>query len=290
MISAMRTLPSIILALFAVPAMSQITPEREPEAQSHFTAPPLTALSPPQSLQLYSKPYTSLSEVQQWRMRIHGLRYVMLHPKVWGERVIERTENRQIVPMKPFVLRSSESDSYRLRTVNMNLAFRKFMGAIAAKRPHDTDGLLEIGLAGELKPGEPGKLPLVDRGYVVRLSSVPSMPSGLYYRSLSTYELLQKAAVAPLALGKRSKLRLSVDSEGVLVMLDDTKFISFKGKDIDKGLVSLRSGWYPTIIKNLEIIGEVSEAGNASTLVENGILTSLPRGKKEPAFHEKSVS
>lgn len=252
----------------------------------------LSSLVPPHQLELYHKPYSEISDRQQWRMRIHGLRHAMLHPLVWGTRKSERTENRRIIPLKAFILRSSEDPAYSLRSVEIEFEFERIPPDGLLAHPRDYDPLLEVGFHGEFRRGEPGALPLLDRGYVIRLSGIPGLESGVFYRSMSTYEKLLAADTPPVAGGRKYLIRLETDGAGCRLSIDGKQVLEYAGEGLDRGFVSLRSGWHPLGISRLEVRGTKVSAEKSHDVIESGLVPAFPEAfrKVEPALKTLPVS
>jgi hypothetical protein len=276
--AALLCLPIPSIGIASAATQDRLTEKNSVEAESN--------LIPPSNLPLYEKPFSSLTEREQWRIRIHGLRDAMLHPSVWGTLKSEQTENRQIVPMKRFFLRSSESPAYRMQTFVLGFNFRKIGPGMIERFPRDNDPLIEIGLGGAFERGEPSGRPLVDRSYVLRISGIPSIPSGLYYRSLSKYVLVSAAAQPLIEAGKRYQLEVSTTAKRLVVTINGARFVDESVKNLDRGLVSVRSGWCPLKVSKLEVAGRdpkgsQKESGllvppSGSKKIEPGLLKNVP--------------
>lgn len=230
-------------------------------------------LMPPANLELYHRKFDKLSDSEQWRVRIHGIRYAALHPLVWGGRRSEKTENRRIVPIKTFFLRSSEDESYRLRGLDLRFRFKaESDGGMLGTDSRDP--VIEVGFGGAFQKGAPGDRPLIDQGYVLRLSAFPGIESGLYYRSQSKYALLVPAAaeLARLEVGLDYKLALTVDREGASVLLNGRPLLSHRKPGMDRGLVSLLSSWHPITPRNLKVAGISEINGVREECLESGLI------------------
>lgn len=204
------------------------------------------------------------------RVLIHGLRTAPLHPAVWGENTIDRTDSRNIVPMKRYYFRPSERDDFELEEIVVNFAFSKVKERGLKKSPSQYTPLLDIEFAGTYEREEGAEIPGVDRTNVARISASPFLPSGIFFRSRIRYLSLSPAAIPVLETGQDFSLRLHTSSQKTTVILGTNPFAEVAG-NFRKGLVSLRTDWSPLSISSLEVRGSVLENGARKPIIQSGL-------------------
>ena len=80
------------------------------------------ALLPPARESIYSKDPSKLNASERWQVMIHGLRMAPLDPRVWGIRSSERTANRRLVPMRPYILRASATPRFFFEEIDITIS------------------------------------------------------------------------------------------------------------------------------------------------------------------------
>ncbi len=216
-----------------------------------------SVLVPPiYSKKLYNSDFKSLKRDLQWRILIHGIRNVALHPEVWGVRHKDRTINRALIPMRPFFLRDSEKNYFRLREIFIKLKFKKTSDYNARVAPERYTGLLDIGFNQEFNKGEPGNVPDRDEGYVFRVSASPALKPGFYYRVRQKYlKLSEKIGKGIFLTNKVFSIKLIVKKNEAKFYKNEKLLESITGTNLDKGLVSINTDWLPAYIEELKVKG-----------------------------------
>lgn len=246
----MRTLllPAIVLLwLLSRPASAQ--GEAPPP-------PPFLPLPAAELLALYERPFTSLTESQQWRIRIHGVRLTPLHPVVWGALRRERTDNRRLVPIKRFFLRASAESDFALSEARIHFAFRPANPRYMAKMPHQKDPVFEIGFGGRFAEERLIDPPLMDRFYALRLSAFERVRSGLFIRDQEEFEPRDLTMAPRLEVGRPYTVLLQGDSSGVRILLDGHEIARLPDESAARGLIYLQTSWHPITLTELTITGD----------------------------------
>ena len=232
----------------------------------------------PQILDLYNRPFNSLTEREQWRIRIHGLRLSPLHPEIWGALKRERTENRQLVPIKRYFLRDSESADFKLNEIKVKFKFKAEGARYMAKMPHQKDPVFEIGFGGVFREHALVELPDEDLATVLRLSAFQPLGSGFYERRIERMTEVAPATPKLLAVGTSYEVRLICGARGVQVWLDGQPISQITRADACRGLVHLQTSWHPVYVEDLQIIGETDDAKNTrrtSRVVYSGLVAGV---------------
>lgn len=216
---------------------------------------------PPHNNELYKKDRSLLNDSEYWRIKIFGLRMVPLDPEVWAIRKIDRTDNRRLVPIRPYYLRVSEDPTFALDTIDLTFQLSKVSSQEAIRVPFRRDALLEIEFAGKFAEGRPFSEPLEDEAYGLRLSAFPAMPAGFYFRSRTEYRMLKEFSPNQIVSGRDSKVAVSLTDRNVQVSLDGQILGELSGANLRHGLVSFETGWHPVAITELVIAG-VSQGGD----------------------------
>lgn len=220
-----------------------------------LTAQADSILLPPKYLPLYEKSFSQLNPSEQWRVRIHGLRLAPLHPAVWGIRRSEKTENRRLVPIRPFYLRASEDKDFVVESINLLFSFKKVAKEAASRNYHDKDSVFDVGFSGRYREGLPLAGPLEDTSYVLRLTAFDDFISGLYFRSQTKHVLVKEAAVKSLETNLSYSLSLSFQPETVTAVLNGQPFMQFRQESVNKGLIYLITSWNAINLDQLEVKG-----------------------------------
>ena len=241
-------------------------------AEAHPAKGDSVLLAIPKNLKAYNTPYEQLSAKAKWGLKRHALRYAMLHPKVWGLIRINKTQNRTLVPIRPFYLRASENKNFRLKTIELDFEFHKAKKNYMKQVPHLKDPVLEIGLNQSYIPVPLQKDGKENKGYAFRLSAFPQVQSGIYFHSRGTYVKTQNATSNFLKVGTPYKVRLEVTPENTSLFINDSLFAELKDKDLSTGLVSLQTSWHPIKLKKLNVQGLLLTNGKASSVNLSGLV------------------
>jgi|GEM_PF-1525030 len=217
----------------------------------------------PTNLSNYQRPFDELSRLAQWRIMIHGLRDAPLDPRVWGIRVVDRSENRQLVPMRPFFLRASEQADFQLDKVLIDFKFRRVGKGMMHRRPDTYTPMIDIGFSGVYKKGAPGERALKDSSYLVRLSGSPLFDSGLFYSSHGKLAPIIVEEQLNLEAGDNYRVELLFDKNQLRLLLNNQELLVHSGKDFRTGLVSLTTDWHPAKIEKLHLTGSLSSTGES---------------------------
>jgi len=225
----------------------------------------------PRDIGVYDKDISSLNHKQQWRVKIHGLRMAPLHPGVWGVRKIDRTENRQLIPIRPFFLRISEDPNFIAEKITLWFMFERAKKKHIVKLPERKAPVLDIGFSGEYEKGLPGGRALRDRGYTARLTGYPRLASGIYYRSHTKFKLQAKGSFPLLETGREYKMELRLMEQMTVVILDEKPFAAIEGRH-KNGLISLTTSWLPITISHLEVKGIIRKKGKEIPVTQSGLV------------------
>ncbi|RMG43479.1 MAG: hypothetical protein D6719_03705 [Candidatus Dadabacteria bacterium] len=228
-------------------------------------------LTAPSYLQLYQKPFSELNRRERWKIKKYGLRFAPLDPAVWAIRNFDRTDNRTIVPMRPYYLRASALKDFQAESIVVNFKFKRLEKQKEFKAPHFYDPVLDISFAGKYR--RPDKLSLIDReeGYLVRLSAFTDFTAGFYYRIGMNYVLIRKLVLPQLETGKKYRAKLLISSNEATLFLNEQPVGSIEGKDLNSGLISLTTGWHPLKIDRLEIGGFTVNSGKIKRVKYSGL-------------------
>ena len=218
------------------------------------------------------KPRNLLTEKEWWKIRIFGLRMAALDPKIWGILVSDRTDNRQLVPMRPYYLRASEDKSFRIEEISFKFKFQFANPGSLERSAHVKESILEIGFSEIISN-------VSSKGKALRLSAFPAVKTGLYERSESTYKSVELAK-ENLLTGTDYKIHLQFKDNRLDVSLNDLPYLRLESSGLKEGMISLRSGWNPASIHDLQIKGRVNNEENfeASGIVE---VNKKPASKKQ---------
>lgn len=210
----------------------------------------------PQNLKIWDK--KKLSDRESWPIKIHGLRMAPLHPSVWGALRSDRTENRRLVPIKPYYLRVSDDRDTAIDRVFLRFSFKRTSGDTAFKNYHAKDSVFDIGFGGSFTPGHSLERPLRDESYVLRLSGFEPAPSGIYFRSHTKFAKIAKPQLI-LPSGVEHQVELNFRPERTTVFLNGAIFLELDRADLGAGLFYLQTSWNPVKIDELIIEGRTGE-------------------------------
>ncbi|MDC0357698.1 hypothetical protein OAO01_02705 [Oligoflexia bacterium] len=226
----------------------------------------------PKHLELYSKNTKSLSAKQRMDIKKYGLRFAALHPEVWGIRIGNLTDNRRFVPIRPYYLRAALDDSFRIKKISLNFQFRKTKKNAMKLAPHMYAPVFDITFAGVYKRGLPYERAAKEQSYVLRLSAFPALKSGIFFASHSKTIKVSKALPAIVATNRKHQLNLVFSDEKVEAYLNDAAFVTFRGSNLNRGLISLQTSWRPLTLSNLEIEGVVLKDEKSEPLLLSGLV------------------
>lgn len=231
-------------------------------------------LLPPSAVPLPAESeLAKLALKQRWQIAIHGIRLAPLDPKVWGILKRDRTDNRQLVPMRPLILRSSEDPNFRIRSIEIDFQFRAVTDSYMRRVPHMKDSILDISFAGEYIPQKSNELGGTDRTSLLRLSAFPDILNGIYYRERSLLALLKSFEPATLKTAEQYSISLLFSSNSVNVKLNGEEVATLNQADIDHGLIALTTGWNPLNISKLLLRGVIQNKGKLQTIEESGLIS-----------------
>lgn len=202
---------------------------------------------------------------------IHGIRLAALHPLIWEVRRIDRTENRQIVPIRPFYFRASESPEFRLAEIDLRMSFKAAKKAHMLKFPEQKTAVLDIEFGGEYVKGLPGERDDRDSAYVARISASPQLASGIYYRSYDKFVLLVPIEPAQIESGRTYDVALKTDAGQMVLLLDGVEKARLKG-EYRRGLISLNVCWHPLTLEQLLIKGGIMREGKSLPFEDSGLV------------------
>lgn len=229
-------------------------------------------LATPQNLSNYERDFDSLGERPRWHVRIHGIRYAGLDPRIWAIRKIDRTDNRRLVPIRPLYLRASEAEDFRIDRIELEFRFKpvkvRHMKSIAEQKTP----ILDIGFGGEFEPGHPGELPAVDRGYVLRLTAHPDFESGFMYHSQGRFLPLGEPPSAVIVPDTPYSLAVLFNEQSIEANMNGEVVAQLEGS-FSKGLVHLVTGWHPIKVESLMVYG--TKGGESVEL--SGLVVSKQR-------------
>lgn len=241
-------LTSVLLYASVPPVLAESTRARLASDQVLHT--------PAVDLQLYSKKKKDLSKSEASKIELHGLRMAPLDPRVWAIRRIDQTDSRRLVPIRPYVLRSSDNPSFRLKEVVLRLRFNSVSESQMRDAPSLHSPVFDLEFAGDFQMGLPGKRPAEDSAYVFRFSGSPLFESGFFYRSYLRSKRLDSASYG-VTSGKTYELKLLTSESSAEIFLDGKKQAEIHGEDFSQGLLSLIVGWHPIKVESLSVTGSV---------------------------------
>jgi hypothetical protein len=241
----------------------------------------------PGLLSLYDQNFSKLPHRARWQIRIHGLRFSALHPLIWGQLRSERTLNRNIVPIRPLYLRISENPRYAVEKIELTFRYKPIKQGHIGDNPNLYDPQLDIGFGGQYERGLPGEAPFKNQGYLARFTAIPVLESGIYYRSREKLLLIRPAAFPHIRTGQRQKTVMIFDQKSVQIILNGKPYIKIQAKNLNRGLISLSSGWHPLKISTLKISGSVVQPnGSRTKVVQSGLVKLRPlKGAAENEIH-----
>lgn len=216
-----------------------------------------SVLIPPhrQSLAYYKRPAEQLRHSERWQIIVHGLRGTPLHTRDWGVRQVERTRNRQLVPIRSYFLRASEDPDFRLHE-----ALLSFTMKTGLSNGFD-DRVLDISFGWEYQPGVGGRAARADRCYTLRLSATKKIQSSFFFRSNLTSLTLLDMSELTLTPGKRYTAKVKFSPTAVDFFLGDRHLGRHRGQDLDRGMFGLTAGWVPVFIDELKISAQSGSDG-----------------------------
>ncbi len=230
----------------------------------------------PQYLSLYSKDPEKLSEQEQWRIKIHGLRIASLHPIVWSVKKSERTENRRLIAIRPYYLRASEDPDFIFDEFRIKFVFKKVSKEEASRDYHDKDSVLDIGFNGQFIEGPPLTRALKDDSYVIRLTPFDDFKSGLFFRSYNKHILQKEMQNTYLETATPYDFRILFTKDNVIAELNGIQVLNIENKNLNSGLFYLTTSWNPVHITDLKIKGHYKDRESVTL---SGLF-SIPGQKK----------
>ena len=227
--------------------------------------------SEPQLHALYQKPIELLEDSERWEIHKHGLRMAPLDRRIWGARYFDKLDNRYLVSIRPYYLRLSEKPGVRIQEVELEFSFDHADYQQMKIQPHTHAPILEIGFAGALVPGLPGRRLQLDQGYAARLSGHFEFHSGILFRSHQKSVFVAAGKEPVLHVSHDYKAKLSIGSESATLTLDGEEFATIKGKNLDQGLLSLTVGWHPVRVSALQVRGTKQVDGKTVPFEVSGL-------------------
>ncbi len=212
----------------------------------------------------FDKDPSTLSITQRWSVMIHGLRYAPLDPFTWGVLKRDTTDNRRLVPMRPFYLRSSEDRDFKVKEISVTFSFYKADPGYVARVPHMKDSILEIGFQGKYQPDPSSPIPLIDQSKILKLSAIEIISSGVFERTRSKITPINSTRIANLETGVKYSVALKFSDDQMQAYLNDKQIAQVADKNINRGLISLMTGWNPLGVEQLLITSD--------NKVESGLL------------------
>ncbi len=229
-------------------------------------------IPPPSKASAYEQRFSTLPVPVRMRLLIHGLRTAPLHPAVWGANVIDATDSRNIIPMKRYYFRDSESEGFRLEQLTVNFTFEKTKVKSMKNSPCLMTPLLDIEFGGVYVREDGAERPSTDRSYVVRISASPLFPSGIWFRSRTKYILLAPGNKSRVPSGEPLRVGLKASPEKTAVFLGESLFAQLPG-DFRKGLLSLRTDWRPLSASSLQVKGSLNNGRLHIPVDESGLVS-----------------
>ncbi|MCB0324495.1 MAG: hypothetical protein KDD69_13025 [Bdellovibrionales bacterium] len=233
--------------------------------------------APPTDRSIYDRDPRSLTKKERWKIRLHGLRVAALDPNVWAMRRIDRTDNRRLIPIRPYYLRASEDPTFRLTEILMTLRFDSASSHNIEQAPATHSPVFEIGFGGKFVMGLPGERPAEDSGYAVRLSASPLVQNGLVYHSHANSVLLQEGSPeTTIEAGQAYRLRLTVGAREAVLYVNEKPYFRYRStgeQELQAGLVSLVGDWLPVTVTDLTVRGERLINGVRENFSESGLVS-----------------
>lgn len=258
----------LVITLSPLSVWAESSSEARPTYQGILLAPPTTT-----QLAIYERPISSLSRNEKMRIKIHGLRLAPLHPLVWGTLARERTDNRNLVPIKRFFLRDSTDPNFRLSELTVNFHFKPVDPRYMAQMPHQKDPVFEIGFGGRFSEKSISDPPIEDTANILRLSAFPRLRSGFFCRKHERYSELSQSSPALVEVKQSYQLKLKVNSNSASAFLNGELFSEIQGAELDHGLVSLQTSWHPVLVDSLSISGAVVRSGKRESISLSGLIS-----------------
>ncbi len=265
----------LVVFLFVGPAKANESRARltSDNAKSAKLASDEVLHTPPVDTALYSRAPSELTKKERWKLRYHGLRMAPLDPRHWAFRRIDQTDNRRLVPIRPFYLKESDDGNFRLEQVVIRFRFDPASQHQMLEAPSLHSPLLDLEFNGDFRMGLPGERPPEDSSYVFRLSFSPLYPSGFYYRSHLRSLRLDDAAYS-IVSGQIHELKLEVSEKEARVSIDGKRQGRIAGENLSRGLFSLNVDWHPITIESLEVRGsKLGKDGARSAVRVSGLVS-----------------
>ncbi len=237
---------------------------------------------PPLDASVYDKPWSALNVAQRRKLSLYGLRFAPLDPRVWGLRVIDVTESKILIPIRPFFLRASDSAEFRLESIEVLFEFKKVPPALMEKHPREHDPVFEIGFAGAYSSAPPGAPAAQDRGFAARLSAFPAIPSGFYERARDRYETLGECSQRTLDTGRDYSARLQFSDDEVSLSVDGAPCAVLRKKNLGLGLVSFQTSWSPVLFKKVAIRARSGPGITPAQVLPSGIIDTAVEKRAAP--------
>ncbi|MCB0335311.1 MAG: hypothetical protein KDD62_03375 [Bdellovibrionales bacterium] len=263
----------LILALWIVPHSFLCAEQTEPElayAQDGLANSILMAV--PSRLASFEKPYAELTSKQRVERKVFGLRMQSLHPAIWGVRFKDRTENRNLVAMRPYYLRISEHQNFYVSKISTSFKFDPIQLRRMKSDPTSSTPLLDIGIGGSYEGASSYELPEVDSEYVIRVSPSPHFKSGIYYRSFENY-LHLVSFEKEIKPAEDYSLSIEVKGKRVTVSINGAQVATYLAPtNVDRGLIALRTAWHPLSFSQLSVEGSEERKGKWYPVKRSGMV------------------
>lgn len=221
---------------------------------------------------MYDQPWESLNAGQKHRLSLFGLRFAALDPRIWGLRPIDITESKILVPIRPFFLRASEDDSFRVREIEIDFQFKKVNPERMERYPRENDPLLEIGFGAQYTTPAAGETAATDEGYAIRLSAFPGIASGFLRRERTRYSSLSECSIGILQSGRPYHVLIQFFAHEAVLAVDGERCAALQG-DFRTGLISAETSWSPVIFSRFEIKATRKLANRPEALSLTGLLS-----------------
>jgi hypothetical protein len=221
--------------------------------------------------ELYAGDGERLTKKQRWAIRLHGLRTAALHPEVWAMRRIDRTDNRLLIPIRPYYLRASDDSDFRLTEIAVTFRFTPASEHQMKDSPSLNTPVFDIGFGGAFRMGLPGERPPEDSGYVFRTSPSPMLESGFLYRSHYTSKIIEKLSKYRISAGTSYNAVLKVSDKDAVMSFNNKEVARIVRNDLAGGLVSLIVGWHPIEIESLHVRGYFQRGERREEFEESGL-------------------
>lgn len=208
----------------------------------------------------FGKSYKKLSSAERWKIKMNGLRFSALDPVVWGHLKVDTTENKNLVSIRPFYLRDSEKRGFKLTKARLRFAYKYRAHRQISLQPQTNASMLDIEIGGKYIPSVPPAPPAHDTAYVLRLSALPGIRSGLFFRNGINYSLVKRGKKKNIKTGKDYTLDLHIAGEEFTATLNGREILSYFKEKFGYGLFSLQSGWNPIYLSELQLKGTVDSS------------------------------